>query len=123
MKKMTVVLALAVIAMLASVSKGAGPLPTQTFSGTNSFSWTNTGTSPAYIDRIDIRCSSVNTATVTVVNYSGITNTLVSCESTNTIVEYAPSTANVRIEKGGVVLVSFTSAVTTNHTAVYQSQR
>lgn len=82
--------------------------------GTNNWSYTHTGTTPIYLDRIDIRCNTPNTATVETVNYTGITNTLLTCASTNTIIEYVPATPTIRLDKGGVIRFNFESAFTTN---------
>ena len=113
------VIATLILSLAASYALAGGAVGTIPNTSTNDFTYTHTGTSPITIERIDIRCSTVNTATVTVVNYTGITNTLVTSESTNGIVEYAPATANIRVDKDGVLTVDFTSAITTNIIAIY----
>ena len=117
MKKKLILIGM--LATLSSIVLAAGALAPVTHNGTGGLTWTNTGTSPAYIERVDVRCSTINTATVTVVNFAGITNTLASAESTNGIVEYAPATPNVYVIKGGTLTVAVTGAATTNKVAVY----
>jgi ABC-type glycerol-3-phosphate transport system substrate-binding protein len=117
-------LAVLILATLASPLLAAGPLGSMTsLAKTNNVTFTYTGTEPAYIEAIDIRCSTVNTATVNVVNYSQITNAVIpATESTNGIVAYLPDEPNRRVIKGGTVTITFTG-LTTNSVAVELVQK
>jgi hypothetical protein len=109
-------LAIMVLATLAAAVMAGGSLGTPYQEKAGNLGWTNSATSPAYIERIDIRCSTINTATVTAVNY-GISNTLL--VDTGTVMQYAPATANARIDKGGYLTVTFGHSATTNKVAPY----
>lgn len=108
MKKsaLTTILATLGLAVLA-----AGPIGTDATTATNTYTYTHRG-QPAYLEQIDIRCSGVTTATVTIVNNSAFTNTVFA--GTNTVLRYGPVDPVWRIDKGGVLTVTFSSALTTN---------
>jgi len=112
---------IALLAALDGTVRAGGPLGLVTSTATNAFTYTHTGTSPAYLERLDIKCSGVNTATVTLVNYSAITNTLY-C-NTNSQMSYEPSLDAVRIVKDGVLAIGFTGALTTNSVGLYMNQK
>jgi hypothetical protein len=116
---MNKLIAILTIALVSQLAQAGGPTtPFTSLAKTNNVSFTHTGTSPVYIEAAHIRCGGVNTATVTVVNYPSVTNTLVSAQSTNGIVEYLPTFPVLRVEKGGTVNVTFTSAITTNSVVI-----
>lgn len=102
---------ISILTMVGGAAMAAGPIATDVTTATNTYTYTHRGPA-AYIEQIDIKSSGTTTATVTLVNNSTFTNT-VYCD-TNSVMRYGPVDPVWRIENGGVLTVTFSSALTTN---------
>ncbi len=104
---MTAIVA-AVLAMAGAVMAGGGPLPTTQLTATNgTYSITNTGSEPMYLDALDLKSMEPGTWTVTLYNGNAITNTLLSVAAAQ--VEWRTNMVNsVRLNKSGVMAITTT---------------
>jgi hypothetical protein len=103
-----------ILATLGFAALAAGPVATVTKTATNTFTYVSAYTAPVYIESIDIGSSAVTTSIVTLAATSdgAFTNTVYA--NTGTVVRYFPAEPLYRIEKGGTLSISFSSALTTN---------